>query len=101
MPFFLFSMAEGVDGAAVICCFMTSDYFVSYFTVVYLALATSDRSLLWFVEDSKAEWYKRLDYKSASLAFERKQNKDTQTIKHCNKSEWRYTIREKQRIQRG
>lgn len=27
---FVFSMARGVDNAAVVCCFMTSDYFVSY-----------------------------------------------------------------------
>ena len=29
-PLFLFSMAYGVANAAVVCCFMTSDYCVSF-----------------------------------------------------------------------
>ena len=29
-PLFLFSMAYGVDNAAVVCCFMNSDYCVSF-----------------------------------------------------------------------
>lgn len=66
-------MAEGVDGAAAICCFMTSDYFVSYFTIVFLAIATSDRSLLpcrgWQLRQSVN--YKRPDNKFVGTVFVR------------------------------
>lgn len=39
--FFVFSMAYGVEHAAVICCFMTSDYFVSYLEFMLLRFILS------------------------------------------------------------
>ena len=74
-------MAEGVDGAAAICCFMTSDYFVSYFIVVFLALAIPQIGHYSLVEDVKAECYdKRAEFTTVNVLEENsKKKKKTKT----------------------
>ena len=37
-PLFLFSMAYGVDNAAVVCCFMTSDYCVRFYSFLWSSM---------------------------------------------------------------